>query len=137
MAKSRSSYFFSFPRPRAKPLQTLASVSLPPPEDLLPNKNPSDVAELRNQLFLSQYLAENATRIASSPDLAQPNLDDIRAMLSVLLRGTMSEKLYEEPAWGPKLPLGAFRGVPIMVRSHPLAIFPESEGISLTAIRVR
>ncbi|KAJ6598194.1 fido domain-containing protein [Mycena vulgaris] len=98
--------------PLSKPLQALGSVTLPPPEELLPNKDPSAVAELRNQLFLSHYLAENATRIASSPDFAQPDLHDIQTMSSVLLRGTAAEKLYEN-SWGPKLPLGAFRGVPI------------------------
>ncbi|KAJ7096438.1 fido domain-containing protein [Mycena epipterygia] len=109
--------------PLSKPLQALDSVSLPPPEELLPDKDPSAVAELRNQLFLSHYLSENATRIASSPVFTQPDLHDIRTMSSVLLRGTTAENLYAN-AWGPKLPLGAFRGVPIQVRSHPLAIFP-------------
>ncbi|KAJ7487758.1 fic/DOC family protein [Mycena latifolia] len=109
--------------PLSKPLHALSSVSLPPPEELLPNKDPSAVAELRNQLFLSHYVAENATRIASSPVFAQPDLHDIQTLSAVLLRGTMAEKLYEN-AWGGKLPLGAFRDAPIMVRSHPLAIFP-------------
>ncbi|KAJ7784276.1 fido domain-containing protein [Mycena metata] len=108
--------------PLPNPLHMLGSLPLPPPEELLPNKDPSAVAELRNQLFLSQYLAENATRIASSP-VTQPDLRDIQTMSSVLLRGTTAEKLYAS-GWGPILPLGAFRGVPIQVRSHPLAIFP-------------
>jgi hypothetical protein len=114
----------------SKPLHALSSVSLPTPEELLPNKDPSAVAELRNQIFLSQYLAENASRIASSPVFGQPDLRDIQSMLAVLLRGTASEALYNG-LWGPKLPLGAFRGVPIQVRSHPLAIFPVSEAFQV------
>jgi hypothetical protein len=124
---------FSCLRPLSKSLQTLGLVSLPLPEELLPNKDPSAVAELRNQLFLSQYLAENATRIASSPVFAEPDLHDIQTMSSVLLRGTMAEKLYEN-TWGSKRPLGAFRGVPIRVRSHPLTIFPVSQATLLQQI---
>ncbi|KAJ7886001.1 hypothetical protein B0H13DRAFT_2044506 [Mycena leptocephala] len=84
----------------SKPLHALSSVSLPTPEELLPNKDPIP--------------RENASRIASSPVFGQPDLRDIQSMLAVLLRGTASEALYNG-LWGPKLPLGAFRGVPIQV----------------------
>ncbi|KAJ7220168.1 fido domain-containing protein [Mycena pura] len=105
------------------PMSALGSIQLPPAAELLPNEDPSAVAELRNQLFLSQYLAENSTRIASSPDFAQPDLHDIKTISAILLRGTSAEALYAN-TWGPKVPLGEFRLVPIQVRSHPLAIFP-------------
>ncbi|KAJ7627579.1 hypothetical protein DFH06DRAFT_1443010 [Mycena polygramma] len=104
--------------PFEKTLQALESVSLPPPEELLPDKDPDAVAELRNQLFLSQYLAANATHIASLPSFAQPrDLRDIQRVLSLVLRGTMGEKLYSG-GWGPKRSLGEFRGMPIREPAH-------------------
>ncbi|KAJ7474860.1 fic/DOC family protein [Mycena latifolia] len=90
--------------PLSNLLQALGLVSLPPQEELLSNKDPNAVADF----FIG---------------LCPTDLHDIQIMSSMLLRGTLAEKLYEK-ARGTKLPLGEFRNMPIRVRSHPLAISP-------------
>ncbi|KAJ7179658.1 fido domain-containing protein [Mycena filopes] len=57
-------------------------------------------------------------------------------MAAVLLRGTSGEGLYTNPGWGPKLPLGEFRELPIQVRSHPLTIFPYHEEVPALMARL-
>ena len=100
--------------------QTLASLTLPSPDALLPSKCPSQVAELRNHIIVSRYLAEIGLQ---NPGTTRISLTDIKQLARVMLVGTESEKVYAL-AWGRHISLGDFRSAPIAVRSDPMRIFP-------------
>ncbi|KFZ18374.1 hypothetical protein V501_01254 [Pseudogymnoascus sp. VKM F-4519 (FW-2642)] len=99
--------------------QALPDLDLPPVCDLS-SQNPSQVAELRNHITVSRHVSDSAL---ANPGTAGISLDEIKLLTRTLLRGTD----YEEAAkysWGPRVPLGEFRALPISVRSNPLRVFP-------------
>jgi Fic family protein len=100
--------------------QTLANLTLPSPDTLLPNKDPDQVAELRNHIIVSRYLTEIGF---ANPGTAGISLTDIKTLTRVMLVDTASEMLYKL-GWGKRVNLGEFRSAPIAVRSNPMRIFP-------------
>ncbi|OBT64177.1 hypothetical protein VE03_06859 [Pseudogymnoascus sp. 23342-1-I1] len=81
--------------------QALSELNFPPARDLAP-QDPSQVAELRNHIIVSRHVSDYALANPGTADFEQA------AMYS----------------WGPRVPLGEFRALPILVRSNPLRIFP-------------
>ena len=101
-------------------VQTLANLALPSPNTLLPGKDASQVAELRNHIIVSRYLTEVGF---ANPGTAGISVPDIKQLSRLMLTGTGAEILYSH-AWGKRITLGDFRTSPIAVKSNPMAIFP-------------
>ncbi|KFY28311.1 hypothetical protein V493_02994 [Pseudogymnoascus sp. VKM F-4281 (FW-2241)] len=99
--------------------QTLSDHDLPPASNLA-SENPSQVAELRNQIVVSRHVSDSAL---ANPGTAGIALDEIKLLTRILLRDTESEEAAKY-SWGPRVPLGEFRALPIAVRSNPPRIFP-------------
>lgn len=99
--------------------QTLADLDFPPPGNLAP-QNPSQVAELRNHIIVSRHISDSALANPGTPGIS---LDEIKLLTRILLRCTDSEQTAKY-SWGPRVPLGEFRALPIAVRSNPFRIFP-------------
>jgi Fic family protein len=100
--------------------QTLADLTLPSSDTLLPSKDTAQVAELRNHIVVSWYLTEIGL---ANPGTAGISLTDIMHISRLMLAGTAAEKLYTH-GWGKRVALGEFRSSPISVKSNPMAIFP-------------
>ena len=100
--------------------QTLANLTLPAPDALLPSKDPDQVAEIRNHIIVSRYLAEIGLANSGTAGIS---LADIKQLSRAMLVETASEKLYTH-GWGKRIGLGEFRSAPIAVRSNPMRIFP-------------
>ncbi|KFY21166.1 hypothetical protein V491_03112 [Pseudogymnoascus sp. VKM F-3775] len=100
--------------------QSLSELDLPSATDLLPSKEASQVAELRNHIVVSRYIADAAL---SNPGTPGVSLSVVKLLAGMMLRGTESERAAKY-AWGPRVPLGEFRSAPISVRSNPLRVFP-------------
>ena len=77
------------------------------------------MAELRNHIVVSRYLAEVGL---TSPNTAGIPISEIRHISRLMLQGTDAEDLYSY-GWGKRLALGDFRFAPITVRSNPMRIF--------------
>ncbi|OBT95240.1 hypothetical protein VE01_07607 [Pseudogymnoascus verrucosus] len=99
--------------------QALPDLDLPPARDLS-SQSPSKVAELRNHIIVSRHVSDSAL---ANPGTAGISLDEIKLLTRTLLRGTDSEEAAKY-SWGPRVPLGEFRALPISVRSNPLRVFP-------------
>ena len=100
--------------------QALSNLTLPSSDALLPNKDPAQVAELRNHIIVSRYLTEVGL---ANPGTAGISLLDIKKLSCIMLVGTGSENLYKS-GWGKRIVLGDFRSTPITVKSDPMRIFP-------------
>ena len=100
--------------------QTLAKLTLPSSDALLPSEDPAHVAELRNHIIVSRYLTEIGL---ASPGTAGISLIDIKQLSRAMLVETAGERLYTH-GWGKRIKLGDFRSAPIAVRSNPMSIFP-------------
>ena len=105
--------------------ETLANLTLPSSEALLPGKDSAQVTEIRNHIIISRYLTEVGL---VNPGTAGISLTDIKQLSRVMLAGTRAELLYAV-AWGKRVPLGEFRTLPIRVRSNLLRIFPYHEEV--------
>ena len=99
---------------------SLISIELPAPFELLPAGNQNAVAELRNHVVASQWIADTASHL---PGTVGINEDELRSIAALMLRDTASEKLYTH-SWGTRINPGEYRQAPIRVRSNPLRIFP-------------
>jgi Fic family protein len=99
--------------------QALSDLDLPPASDLA-SQNPSLVAELRNHIVVSRHISNSALANPGTPGIS---LNEIKLLTRVLLQDTDSEQAAKY-SWGPRVPLGEFRALPISVRSNPLRIFP-------------
>lgn len=99
--------------------QALSDLDLPPAADLS-FQDPSQVAELRNHIIVSRHISDSALTNPGTPGIS---LDEIKLLTRILLRGTDSEQAAKY-SWGPRVPLGEFRALPITVRSNPLRVFP-------------
>jgi Fic family protein len=95
------------------------SIELPPASELLPARNASVVAEMRNHIVASQWIAERASQ---SPGTAGLSKDEVRAIAALMLRDSASALLYKHSR-GDKINPGDYRRLPIQVRSNPLRIF--------------
>ncbi|KAL5349042.1 hypothetical protein ACLOAV_006468 [Pseudogymnoascus australis] len=99
--------------------QDLSNLDLPPASDLS-SQDSFQVAELRNHIIVSRHVSDSAL---ANPGTTGISLDEIKLLTRILLRGTDSKQAAKYP-WGPRVPLGEFRALPISVRSNPLRIFP-------------
>lgn len=98
----------------------LANISLPSANALLPHRDEDQVAEMRNYLVVSRYLAERGLASHGTSGLS---LSDIQFLSKAMVVGTRAELLYKL-GWGRRIKLGDFRATPISVRSNPNRIFP-------------
>lgn len=98
----------------------LSQITLPDALSMLPNEDPSQVAELRNHIVASRWVTETAMR---NPKASGVSEDELRCLSALVLRDTSGEKLYKS-GWGGKVAVGDYRPAPIQVKSNPLTIFP-------------
>jgi len=98
----------------------VSKLALPTPEELLPGKDASQVAEIRNHILVSRHITEAAL---NNPGTAGMSEADIKQLSMMMLRGTDAETLYAFN-WGNRIQLGDYRSTPISVRSNPMRIFP-------------
>ncbi|KAH8727210.1 fic/DOC family protein [Phaeosphaeriaceae sp. PMI808] len=98
----------------------LKSLSMPTAQEMLPRCSASQVAELRNHIIASQWVALSAPQKRGTVGLSEHELCDIAALMVL---DTDSEALYSA-GWGGRYNLGQYRRVPIQVRSNPLRVFP-------------
>ncbi|KAF2188045.1 fic/DOC family protein [Zopfia rhizophila CBS 207.26] len=99
---------------------SLISLTLPTSSELLPQRDSSEVAELRNHIIASQWVAETAARQPGTPGLGEA---EIHGLAALMVKDTASEALYS-CGWGGISKPGDYRRAPIQVRSNPLRIFP-------------
>jgi prophage maintenance system killer protein len=99
---------------------SLTSLTLPTPTDLLPRRDSSEVAELRNHIIASRWVAETAAQQPGTAGLSEVELCSLAALM---VKDTASEALYNS-GWGGRSNPGDYRKVPIQVKSNPLRIFP-------------
>lgn len=102
----------------------LAATPFPDLRPLLPDADPSQVAELRNHIIASHWVTLTAPT-KPTPDLTE---SELRSLSAVVNKGTRSEDLYRL-SWGRKVRLGDYRGISISVRSNPLTIFPYADEV--------
>ncbi|KAF2013339.1 hypothetical protein BU24DRAFT_464144 [Aaosphaeria arxii CBS 175.79] len=115
-------------------IDDLNHVDFPRPHDLLPSRLstkllPSaiservmtEVAELRNHIIVSHWIAEMAPRFPGTAGLDE---DDLHGLNALMLKDTPSEKFWTAPTWGKKSPIGSYRNLPISVVSSPMQVFP-------------
>ncbi|KAI8170379.1 Adenosine monophosphate-protein transferase FICD [Colletotrichum sp. SAR 10_70] len=81
----------------------------------------SATAELRNHIIASQWIADNATAKLHTSGITETEMRDLAALS---IKGTASEATAYGMAWGGPVPLGAYRTLPVAVRSSPLVVFP-------------
>jgi len=98
----------------------LKSLSMPTAQDLLPRDSASQVAELRNHILVSQWVALSAPQKRGTVGLSERELCDIAA---IMVLDTDSEALYSA-GWGGRYNLGQYRRIPMQVQSNPLRVFP-------------
>jgi Fic family protein len=98
----------------------VSKLALPTPEELLPGKDPSQVAEIRNHILVGRHITEAAL---NNPGTAGMSEADIKQLSMMMLRGTDAETLYAFN-WGKRIQLGDYRTTPIGVRFNPMRIFP-------------
>lgn len=91
--------------------QSVANLTLPNSDALLPRKDSAQVAELRNHILVSRYLTENGL---ANPGTVGISLADIKQISRIMLMGTAAEDLYRYE-WGKRTDLGEFRSAPITV----------------------
>ncbi|KAN0072149.1 fic/DOC family protein [Elaphomyces granulatus] len=99
---------------------SLLSIELPAASKLLPTGDQSAVAEMRNHVVASQWIADTASRFPKTAGISE---DELRSLAAFLHRDTASEILYTH-GWGKRINPGDYRQAPIGVRSNPLRIFP-------------
>ncbi|KAF3344057.1 Translin-associated protein X [Verticillium dahliae VDG2] len=80
----------------------------------------SAMAELKNHIVASQWIAENAGLHPNTPSIDEKQMTELAALT---VKGTASEAVYIG-SWGGRVPLGGYRRAPISVSSNPLVIFP-------------
>ena len=99
--------------------QDLFKLSLP---NLGANPDSSAANELKNQLVISQWVAENAGTASQegTPGLRE---DEVKHLTARSVKDTNAEDVYNM-SWGGRVPLGGYRLAPIGVASNPLRIFP-------------
>jgi Fic family protein len=105
---------------------TLSHLPVPSSDALVPNKDPAQVAELRNHIIVLRYLTEVGL---AHPGTAGISLAGIKQLSRMMLAGTGAENLHQS-GWGKKLVLGEFRSMPISVQSNPMRIFPYPAEVS-------
>ncbi|KAE9575645.1 Adenosine monophosphate-protein transferase FICD [Colletotrichum fructicola] len=81
----------------------------------------SATAELRNHIIASQWIADNTTAKLHTSGITETEMRDLAALS---IKGTASEATAYGMAWGGPVPLGAYRTLPVAVRSSPLVVFP-------------
>ncbi|KAK3301823.1 fic/DOC family protein [Chaetomium strumarium] len=91
----------------------LAETKLPDLQSLLPGAEPSQVAELRNHIIASHWVAHKALQSVGTSGL---NEEEVKCLSSLIIRGTSSEGLYSR--WG------GYRQNPVGVASDLLRVFP-------------
>lgn len=104
--------------------RALSDLDLPPLGNLAP-QNPSQVAELGNHIIVSRHVSDSALTNPGTPGIS---LEEIKLLTRILLRDTDAEQAAKY-SWGPRVPLGEFRALPISVISNPLRIFPYNQEV--------
>lgn len=115
-------------------IDDLNHVDFPRPHDLLPSRLstkllPSaiskelmaEVAELRNHIIASHWIAEMAPKFPGTAGLDE---EDLHGLSALLLKDTPSEQFWSAPGWGKRSPLGSYRNLPISTRTNPMRVFP-------------
>lgn len=105
------------------PASALPILKAPPAYTLLPQANTNDVAELRNHLLASHWVAATASHHSGTAGLSEA---DLRALNVLLLKDISSASLHSG-GWGPRRQAGGYRGG---VKSNPLRVFPYPVEIS-------
>ncbi|SPO00238.1 uncharacterized protein DNG_03085 [Cephalotrichum gorgonifer] len=98
----------------------ISQIDLPDQSHLIPNAEPSQVAELRNHLVASRWIAEAALAKPWTSGLDEKELGCLAALT---MRDLGRGKYYHTP-FGRRVELGHYRSTPIQVRSNPMRIFP-------------
>ncbi|RBR01749.1 hypothetical protein VDGD_04002 [Verticillium dahliae] len=80
----------------------------------------SAMAELKNHIVASQWIAENAGLHPNTPGIDEKQMTELAALT---VKGTASEAVYIG-SWGGRVTLGGYLRAPISVSSNPLVIFP-------------
>jgi Fic family protein len=95
---------------------------MPEPLELLhlSQGSESEVAELRNHVVVSEWVAKSAVQKRGTCGLSEQELRDLAA---IMIKGTESEKLHTH-GWGKRTKPGEYRLIPIRVKTNPLRIFP-------------
>jgi hypothetical protein len=78
------------------PSSQLNVLQLPTPSELLPDKDPNLVAELRNQIVTSTWIIETAPQLQKSSGLGE---SDIQSLAALMIKDTVSKKLHS-CGWG-------------------------------------
>ncbi|KAK2808510.1 hypothetical protein FQN50_004719 [Emmonsiellopsis sp. PD_5] len=120
IAESLDDKFFRHVDLASLPASDLPTMRLPPCSELLPVQDPNQVAEVRNHIVATKWVAEVAPRHPGTPGLSE---HEICALNALLIKDTESEQLYSS-GWGGRSLPGSYRNLPIGVRSNPLRIFP-------------
>ncbi|KAK2780762.1 hypothetical protein FQN52_002074 [Onygenales sp. PD_12] len=120
IADSLADKFFQRVDMPSVPTSDLATMPLPPTGELLPEQDSSQVAEIRNHIIATQWVAEVAPMRPGTAGLSEREVCDL---LALLIKDTVSEQLYAS-GWGGRSLPGSYRKLPIGVRSNPLRIFP-------------
>lgn len=110
-------FFDSVPKMSSK---DIAGADIPDVASLVPDAEPSQVAELRNHIAASQWIAEIASQNIGTPGL---NEEDVHNLSALTIKDTESELLYTH-GWGKRPKFGGYRATPIAVKSSPLRVFP-------------
>jgi hypothetical protein len=98
----------------------LCKTALPDLHSLLPDADPSQVAELRNHIIACYWVASKALQSLDIPRLDE---GEVKCLSALIVKGTYSEALYSH-GWGKRITPGEYRQTPIAARSNPLRIFP-------------
>ena len=98
----------------------LCKTSLPDLHFLLPDADPSQIAELCNHIIACYWVAGKALQSLDTPGLDEK---EVKSLSALIVKGTSSEALYSH-GWGKRITPGEYRQTPIAVKSNPLRIFP-------------
>lgn len=98
----------------------LKHLDLPTANEILPGKSENDVAELRNHILISRWVALNALQ-GPNQGTAGLKLSEISNLQVLMLRNTQSEHLYAY-GWGPRTQPGDYRQTPIRSNFNPLRV---------------
>ncbi|KAK3349643.1 fic/DOC family protein [Lasiosphaeria hispida] len=98
----------------------LSKAVLPNLQFMLPNADPSQLAELRNHIIACHWVAKKAMQSPDTPGLDE---SEVKSLSSLIVKETDSEAIYSA-GWGKRVELGDYRQTPIAAKSNPLRIFP-------------
>ncbi|KAK3323134.1 fido domain-containing protein [Cercophora scortea] len=103
------------------PALELSNTGLPNLQFLLPEANPSQLAELRNHIIACHWVASKAMLSLNTPKGIDEN--EVKSLSALIVKDTDSEGIYSA-GWGKRIKPGDYRQTPISVKSNPLRIFP-------------